>query len=165
MVKNQTRLNWDGTMDIMLTQGQWATIDCKDYTKINDYRWCAQKNKYGYYAVSGGSADRILMHRVILNAPLDADVDHRNNNGLDNTRDNIRICTTSQNLQNKTKRAGSQYKGVSLHKPSGKYLCHIANKHIGIFEDAYTASLWYDVAAEILFGEFARLNHKRRSLD
>ena len=163
--KNNTRLCWDssGTMEIQLTQGQWALINTRDYPRVKAYRWCAQKSKHGYYAVTGGSKDRLCMHRLIKNAPADLYVDHHNHNTLDNTDGNLRVCTCRQNLQNKTKDTSSPYKGVSKHKPSGKWLCHIMNQHLGLFEDAETAGWVYDIAAELLYGEYAMLNRDQHA--
>jgi hypothetical protein len=158
--KNNTRPLWDGTMELQLTQGQWVRLDAADYRKVKPYRWCAQKTKLGYVAVTGASKTRKLMHRLITKAPDHLDVDHHNHNTLDNTRNNLRLCTTGQNMANRVKRSQSRFKGVSLHKPSGKYLVHILNQHIGLVEDELTASYLYDCAAQLAYGRFALLNHE-----
>ena len=56
----------------------------------------------------------IMIHKFIMNAPKGMCVDHINHDGLDNRRENLRICTYSQNSQNKRLRVDSRsgYKGV-----------------------------------------------------
>lgn len=41
------------------------------------------------------------MHRLILDTPSDLEVDHRNGDGLDNTRENIWNCTHEENVKNR----------------------------------------------------------------
>ena len=56
------------------------------------------------------------MHRLLLAAPRGMDVDHKNGNGLDNRRRNMRVCTHAQNLMNRgaTRASITGLKGVSL---------------------------------------------------
>lgn len=103
------------------------------------------------------------MHRLILNAPDHVRVDHRNGDGLDNRRDNLRYATTSQNCGNQ--RVGrnntSGYKGVTP-RPSGKWRARIMYQrqcqHLGEYETKEDAARAYNEAALRLFGPFARLN-------
>lgn len=59
----------------------------------------------------------LYMHRMIVGLDVAA-VDHRDGNGLNNRRANLRAATFSQNNQNARKRPGctSRYKGVDWHK-------------------------------------------------
>jgi len=167
MAKNNTRLIWDGAgmMEIELTQGQWTQINVRDYPRVKNYKWCAQRvyKKDTFYAVTSINKKLIGMHRLIKNAPDNLDVDHRNHNTLDNTDGNLRVCTRKQNLQNKTKDATSLFKGVSLHKPTGKYLVHIMNQHLAFVDDQETGGMIYDIAAELLYGEYALLNREQQA--
>jgi len=105
-----------------------------------------------------------LMHRLITNAPAGMLVDHRNHNGLDNRRENMRVCTREQNSHNQRPYRGSScgYKGVTLHKRDGVFEVNIRYKgnlnYIGRFKDADDAARAYDKKAKELFGEFAYLN-------
>jgi len=91
-------------------------------------------------------------------------VDHKNGNGLDNRKFNLRICTRSQNQQNKKKPISntSGFKGVAWSKAANKWCAYIAvNKeriHLGLFVDPKEAARAYDTAARKFFGEFARPN-------
>lgn len=103
-------------------------------------------------------------HREILGFPT-GEIDHKNGDGLDNRRENLRVCSRLENNRNqrKSKRPlTSKYKGVSWDKKSKKWLAHISImnkcKYLGVFSDEWEAALAYNKAAEEKFGEFACLN-------
>lgn len=103
------------------------------------------------------------MHRLILSAPKNLEVDHKNGNTLDNRRSNLRLCTRSQNAANiPTNRAKSGLRGVYFSKQKNKWKATITEggreKHLGYFLDKESAARAYDKAAEESFGDFARLN-------
>jgi hypothetical protein len=113
----------------------------------------------------------IMMHKFIMNAPKGMCVDHINHNGLDNRRENLRICTYSQNSQNKRRRVDSRsgYKGVyqisekyNVKKRFQAYICkpNLPKRKIvlGTYLTAEEAARVYDKKAKDLFGEFAELN-------
>ncbi len=103
------------------------------------------------------------MHRVIMGiTDLDIEVDHRDGNGLNNRRDNLRVATPTNNQQNrKYSWASSGMKGVQLLK-SGKYTAGIRYMkkqiHLGTFQTLEDAARAYNTKASELFGEFAHLN-------
>lgn len=146
---------------IYLTKGYATLVDDEDYEYLNKLKWCAGHSSKGqYYAKRTGGA---LMHRVILNAPKELQVDHINGNKLDNRKSNLRLCTVSQNLMNKKKYCGeSPYKGVHFNKRMGRYEAYIklnARKiHIGHFDTPQEAALAWNKKAIELYGEFALLN-------
>jgi len=107
----------------------------------------------------------IAMHRVILPPPSGFQIDHRNNNGLDNRRANLRIATPAQNARNARKyssETSSRYKGVYWDSSQYKWLTQISidgkQKLLGCFESELDAALTYDRTAKKHFGEFAWLN-------
>jgi hypothetical protein len=91
-------------------------------------------------------------------------VDHKNGDGLDNTRANLRPATPGQNVANQriSRRNTSGFKGVNLHKFSGLWRASIGfrgkSRHLGYFHSPEDAARAYDAAAADLFGEFARPN-------
>jgi hypothetical protein len=106
---------------------------------------------------------------MILDAQPGQLTDHKNHNGLDNRRDNIRISTRSQNQSNRIKKAeaSSKYKGVSYagdHKKWRSYI-YFNNKtyFLGYFSDELMAAESYNNAAIEFFGDFAYLNPIERS--
>lgn len=103
------------------------------------------------------------MHRLLTNAPKGMDVDHKNRNTLDNRKENLRICTRSENMQNSVGKLERNltYKGVYKTR-EGRYASRIYQNykktHIGVYDTIEDAALAYDQRAIELFGEFARLN-------
>lgn len=154
---------------IKLTQDRWVMVDDEDYHWLMQWKWHAKKGRTTYYAVSGtnitGKPGKhgIRMHRFILNTPDDKEVDHKNHNGLDNRRRNIRNCTVAENQHNQRPQAGgtSRFKGVCRWK-GGKWVAGIYtnNKrvHLGIYGTEHGAAIAYDNHAQQLWGGFACLN-------
>jgi len=90
-------------------------------------------------------------------------VDHLDGNSLNNRKSNLRVCTVSQNHQNRRWTYGSsRYKGVWWNKKMKKWVAGITLKRkyifIGHFADEVAAAKAYDRKAAELFGEFAYLN-------
>jgi len=157
--------------EIQLTQGKVAIVDDEDYEWLSQWKWYAVKSYNMFYAVRnitkpGGKQTLILMHRVILGLePGDPQLcDHKNHTGLDNRRDNLRICNNSQNHQNECLRRNhsSAFKGVSWRKSRNKWRALIGvdgkQKHLGYFNSEIEAVKAYDESAKIYFGEFACIN-------
>jgi len=150
---------------IELSQGKYALVDDDDFDEINQYNWCF----HGGYAernvkVSGKQKTQ-KMHRLITNCPADMDVDHANHDKLDNRKDNLRVCSQSENTHNQKVRTyakTSVYKGVYFNKQAGKWRAQIKLnnklKHLGLFTNEIDAAIAYNNAAIEMFGEFALLN-------
>lgn len=152
-----------GTVRIPLTQGKFALIDEEDFEEVSRYRWHVVGVKDGKpYAMN--RMNRLFMHRLIAKPPPGKLVDHRNCDGLDNRRGNLRIATKSLNTANqRPKRGGtSKYKGVYRPRPNGLWAAYITKDqkrtHLGSFLIEEEAARAYDAAALELFGEFARIN-------
>lgn len=152
---------------IFLTQGQVAIVDDDMFDYLNQWRWRCQKHNKTFYAVRlerlGKKQKAILMHRIILNVPDGFETDHRNHNGLDNRRENLRSCTHQQNGCNRQLQThNGGFKGVGWHKKSKKWMARIGfNRqriYLGLFNTAIEAAKAYDYKAKELFNEFALTN-------
>ena len=161
-------------------------FDEEDRELVESHTWHIDKHNRGrtFYANTNIRCDdgykrkkghlkykRIKLHRAIMKAPKGIHVDHINHNGLDNRRQNLRLCTSAENIRNRKKpnsfrgkKTLSKYKGVSMDKRAkqnpwffqiifeGKKQCKYG------FSTAEEAARAYDAKAKELFGEFAHLN-------
>jgi hypothetical protein len=101
---------------------------------------------------------------MILGDLAGVEVDHRNGDGLDNRRCNLRLCTRAQNCQSMKIAPGkaSLFRGVTWHAASNSWRARISlvgkRLHLGLFSEERAAAKAYDDAAKELHGEFAILN-------
>lgn len=147
-------------------------LDDHDYYTVCNMKWHKFKSprSYTYYTVSSigtpgnTTGKNLYMHRVIMGInDRNIHVDHRNRNGLDNRRDNLRIATPSQNHANLkipvTNTSG--YKGVILSKRKGYFESRIkVNQkciYLGSFSSAEEAAEAYEQASKKYFGQFSRI--------
>lgn len=149
--------------EIQLTQGYVALVDDADADLVRGHRWypAVHKNKHTVYAWTRIDGVYTRMHHLILGSRQQTD--HRDGNGLNNQRSNLRFATQAQNQQNKyNPRGSSRFKGVSWHKGANKWrVCISANGkayRFGLHEKEEDAARAYNEAAKRLHGEFARLN-------
>ena len=157
------------TKEIPLTQGKFALVDDDMFEYLNQWKWFAYQGKYGKWYARRNEGKRpfrriIHMHRVVSNTSDGMETDHRDGDGLNNQRYNLRDSTHSQNIANITKRSDntSGYKGVHWHKHRKKWASQIrvAGKKIslGYYDSAEEAARAYDRAALKYFGPYAVLN-------
>mgnify|MGYP001561659861 CR=1 FL=1 len=152
--------------EIPLTQGKVAIVDDSDFERLSQFKWHAQKSGNTFYADRYNLYDKpraIRMHREIMNAPKGTQVDHKNGNGLDNRKGNLRLATHQQNMFNQVKSRNDNklgIKGVHWSKAKKKFVAQIkANGkkiHLGYFNVMGDADSAYRKAEEKYFGEFAR---------
>jgi hypothetical protein len=153
---------------IELTKGYYAEVDDADYVWLMQWKWCACVNQSTIiYAVRGirtnGKTRLTYMHRAILGVKKQR-IDHKDNNGLNNQRNNLRIATRAQNMANSRsyRNCAIGYRGVYRPADRAKYRARITiggkDVHIGSFEFVEDAARAYDAVAFKAFGEFAKLN-------
>jgi len=144
---------------VELTQGKVAVIDDCDATRVLALKWYASRHGRHWYAMHG-RAPKLLLHRLILNAPEGMVVDHIDGDGLNNQRGNLRLATLRENTINSRPR--QIFKGVWA-QPNGKSVAaltvHGRKVYLGIFGCEQQAACAYDAAARQHFGQFARLNN------
>mgnify|MGYP004659916149 CR=1 FL=1 len=140
------------------SKGEEFWFDIEDYDKIKDYCWTIDN----LYVRARDCKNKKLtrLHNVIMGiGNKERNIDHINNNRLDNRKSNLRICTPKQNSSNQSKPKNSKcpFMGVSIEHDS--YVARIGYNHKKIYlgsyndlEDAIVARL---KAEKEYFGEFA----------
>lgn len=152
---------------VPLTQCKQAIISSHRLAEVMRFKWRARKNTRSdtWYAMRtknvNGRNITVLMHNFILG--INAEIDHRNMDGLDNRDCNLRASNGKNqfNISLKSNNT-SGYKGVSWHRVQLAWSVNIqANGKrifLGYYSDKMVAATIYDAAAIGLHGEFARLN-------
>ncbi len=143
-----------GMREIMLSRGKVAIVDDEDFEELNAHKWHALKACRTWYACRRAGPDFLYMHAVIAVTPKGAKTDHRDGDGLNNTRRNLRICTDQQNACNQTRKRSdgitSRYRGVSWDKVNCKWLVNITGggvkKNLGRYDCEFYAAGVYDAA-------------------
>jgi hypothetical protein len=124
--------------------------------------WTDGKRRTMYVLRNAPSGEHIRLHRFLTDAAPGVSVDHRDGNGLNNQRENLREASRSENLGNRQRNRNNQtgLKGIYLDKKSGLYRAEIQvrgeRKHLGRFDSPEAAHRAYCLAARELFGKFAR---------
>jgi hypothetical protein len=145
---------------INLTRGKVAMVDDADYDWLSEYKWHFKASA----AYTKIKKKTISMHRLIMNAPEGMEVDHINHNRFDNRRENLRLCTKSQNQWNGILRKDntSGYRGVSYVKRDKVWQAYIRifgkGLHLGTYKTKSEAIKVRKIAEEKYFGEF---NYKK----
>ena len=140
--------------EIKLTQNKITIVSDEDFDYLNQFKWYADTTNSTPYAKRGNpkskTGAKIRMHRNIMERIIGRElkrkelVDHIDGNGLNNTRENLRIVTARQNQQNRQYKTTSKYPGVSWYKRTEKWQTVIQYKgqdiHLGYSdseEEAY----------------------------
>lgn len=179
LTRQQSRLSeWgrsfmDNMIKIPLGQELFAIIDDDDFERVSKikWRWIRPSKKSNLiYAIGAVDNKIVWMHQMIAGDGSAGEIDHKNGDGLDNRRNNLRPATHQQNTFNQKiqTRPGksSKYKGVCLFKnlKYKKWNARIKlggiQYSLGYFATQEDAALAYDKKAKELFGEFARTNFK-----
>lgn len=155
--------------EIPLTKGKVAIVDDEDFEWLNQRNWHVQitVNSNILYATSDEwkpKKRKILMHRYILGlTDPKILVDHKDHDGLNNQRHNLRPCTKQQNQKNMASHrdSSSKYVGVGFRPGRGKFRARIWDGKdicLGHFINEIDAAKAYNEAAIKIHGEFANLN-------
>jgi len=162
-------INSQKFVKIPLSKGTFSIIDENDFERVNCYKWhltSSQSSKTHYAKtsiwdkLSKKNVD-IKLHRFILGlSDRKILVDHKNLNGLDNRKSNLRIATASQNVQNSRKPNKWGYRGIYKDKKTWTARIRTTKKtiRIGGFRTSREAARKYDELARRHFGEFAQCN-------
>lgn len=155
------------TVRVPLSRGKYALIDAADADRVLAFKWHATSPVRGKsYAARNirlpdGRKTIQLLHRFLMDPPAGMEVDHKNGDGLDCTRQNMRIATRQQNCANMPKncRNTSGYVGVTWDKAKRRWRAQIKVSGrmiaLGRFDTALEAARARAAFARDVHGEFA----------
>ena len=153
---------------IPLSQGKFARVDDSDFNQLSKFRWTlktSKRTKVLYakrFVIVEGKHTTIQMHAEIMKPAKGLQVDHRDRDGLNNQRSNLRVTTRAQNQRNQRKhsKGSSRYRGVCKGYKGWLARISVDNKQIslGTFKTELEAALAYDFASLKYHGEHGRTN-------
>lgn len=149
---------------IPLTQGKVALVDDADWGWLMQWKWTllTGSRSDNLYAQRKVKEVCVLMHRLITDAEVGTEVDHRDKNGLNNQRYNLRVGSKNNNCWNRSAYSNNKWgmKGVhySVRDKVFKSQIQVFGKgiYLGTFSSPEAAHEAYKVAAVKYHGEFAR---------
>lgn len=148
--------------EIVISQGKLAQVSDEDYCYLMRWNWYFSSGYAHRQEQNNYLRITIMMHDVVaqrMGHDLTLlEVDHKDRNGLNNTRENLDIVTHSQNMQNRTRQRNntSGHRGVGWFAKTGKWRVEIVvnkrNIHIGYFASKENAIAARKLAESIYFG-------------
>lgn len=152
------------TVEIPLTRGMVALIDDEDLPLVAGKKWTAMKGHKTWYAVHwrriDGKVTYVSMHRVIDGRSKEEvpNLDHRDGDGLNNRKKNLRAATQEQNFGNVCIRAHSTTGFKGVRRSGNGFSATFRSKHLAQFRNAEDAARAYDATARAHYGAFACVN-------
>jgi hypothetical protein len=153
-------------MNVSLTRNKSTGVSRIDYKFLCQWKWYAWKSTEGrWYAVRAQNRKVIWMHRVIaarMGIDLSYEIDHKDDDSLNNHRSNLRSATHAQNGHNRKRQRNntSGIKGVCWDSIRSRWYVQIRvnrqRKFLGRFTNKRLATLVYSDAAKRLHKEFSR---------
>ncbi len=156
----------------------YALVDDEDYERLVFFlgkhrKWRCHKRRNHRYAGTVVKGKTYHMHRVVLDVKDGVIVDHKNRDGLDNRKENLSVCSASQNAVNSVRRESkSGFKGVHWHERyngwRARFCVDYCDRTIGFFRSPYIAAAAYDLLASKHHGGFLLTNatiQKQKSED
>ncbi|MEY4507927.1 MAG: hypothetical protein RLZZ450_49 [Pseudomonadota bacterium] len=139
---------------------QEVCVDYADWLLLKPYRWYLQaptERNLCWYVWGRPEGSYALLHRWLMRAPKSREVDHRDGNGLNCCRHNMRLTDRPQNAANR-KSSNPLGRGVSYVDGRGfkaQIQHHGVHHNLGFFSSAVEAADVYTQAALRLRGELA----------
>lgn len=161
MVINQTQLKERFLYDFLT--GRFTRLPCSRKGRNSSLTGCVNNKGYTCIKILGKSYKAHLLAFLYMTGAFPTEVvDHIDGNPSNNAWSNLRECTLSQNQMNArlSKINTSGFKGVSLHKPTQKWMVTVRvngkNVNFGIYKDIELADLVATETRNKYHGDYAR---------
>lgn len=160
--------------------GMSTKVDDDVYAKMQGIKWnCNRDVRSGNWYVTtqrkvlvGGEYvyRKFGLAEFIIGKPEKGlQIDHINQDSLDNRIENLRFCTRSENLRNRRKMKGcsSKYKGVTKTYKGwrAQIVVNKKNYHLGFYDNEMEAAIAYNNACLDMYGDFASPNMHKELLN
>lgn len=114
MVVRDGAVCWLILTDVQGNEVARTCVDAEDLERALTHRWSRSRGRKGKaYAVA---ADGTYLHRLLLDAPENLEVDHIDNDGLNNRRSNVRLATRQENAANVAVGGRESLRGVKYNR-------------------------------------------------
>ncbi|WP_039793673.1 AP2 domain-containing protein [Paenibacillus elgii] len=140
----------------MLVSVQW-------HRGTEDYY--ARMTKYISKAEGGPSYQILMLHRLIMDAQDNEEVDHKDHNTLDNRKRNLRKTLKIENCKNRSGKNSNNktgYRNVCWIEKDKRYIVQLQvngkNTRLGSFKDVHEAGRFADEMRKKYYGEFSGKN-------
>lgn len=129
----------------LATKGYVVLVSSADIDLLNNNVWSTKLTPRNAYAFRSqrdetGKLHNFYLHHSVIRPAEGEEIDHKNRNGMDNTRENLRSASHQSNALNAKKKANatSEFKGVYRKRGRSKWTAAIkmdgAVRYLGNFE-------------------------------
>lgn len=151
---------------IALSKGMVTKVSDEDFARLSELKWHVleiKKAKLNYAVRSvayKGKSTKRYMHKELVPCPKGFVIDHIDGDGLNNTRENLRVCSHLENMRNRKPQKGMKHAGIfEVKKGFSARIWHEGRTiDLGIFKTEEEAIEVRNNKAKELRGEFAKLN-------
>lgn len=153
--------------EIPVSGGFFAKVDDEDFERLSAFTWHADKQGPVVYAKTNLPRDGELrksprMHQLLVACAAGFRVDHRDGDGLNNQKLNLRQATIGQQRQNSAKRAISTSRFKGVRRQGERWCAEVKLNGVTVFreyaDNQEDAATMYNFAASEAHGEFFRAN-------
>lgn len=118
-----------GVVSLVMTSAKYGVnrvyVDAGDASYVSMLHWTLRQSAYAIAVVGGVD---VRLHRFVMDAPVDFEVDHINGNTLDNRKSNLRLVGKSANGLNRkgpNKNSVTGARGVTVDRRNGTFIAEI----------------------------------------